>query len=151
MKRGQYQYLMFVYGLVILIVALLFAGFLFSFKSNTDIKTYSSYSSLDINFLNYLRTPVVINELEFSMRDLIAYSYYTNDFTKLDEQTLLVFNSLYGDKCFWQVSYSLEDSQNLNFHVINNLGLLPEDSRSVHAVVPGLGGENFIVGVREKC
>lgn len=151
MKRGQYQYLMFVYGLVILIIALLFASFLFSFKSDTDIKTYPDYSSLDINFLNYLRTPVIIKELEFSMKDLIVYSYYTNDFTKLDEQTQLIFNPLYGDKCSWQISYSLEGTQNLNFHVISNLGLLPGDSRSVHSVVPGIAGESINVRLREKC
>ena len=151
MKKGQYQYLMFIYGLIILIIALLFATFLFSFKSNTDVKTYQDYSSLDINFLNYLRTPVVINELEFSMGDLIAYSYYTNDFTKLDEQTQLIFNTVYGDKCSWQVGYSLEGTKNFNFHVINNLGLLPNDSRSVHAIVPGLKGENLNVGLKEKC
>src|SRR3989338_2974699 len=151
MKRGQYQYLMFVYGLVILIIALLFAGFLFSFKSSTDIESYSGYSSLDINFLNYLRTPVFLNELQFSMMDLIAYSYYTNDFTKLDEQTRLVFNSLYGDRCFWQISYSLEDTPNLKFHIISNLGLLSENSGSVRAVIPGLKGDNINAEVREKC
>ena len=149
MKKGQYQYLMFIYGLVILIIALLFAVFLFSFKSDTDIKTYQDYSSLDINFLNYLRTPVVINELEFSMGDLIAYSHYTNDFTKLDEQTQLIFNTVYGDKCSWQVGYSLEDVQ--DFHIINNLGLLPDDSRLVHAIILGLKGENINVELKEKC
>ncbi|MBI2106833.1 hypothetical protein HYT57_02505 [Candidatus Woesearchaeota archaeon] len=149
MKKGQYQYLLFIYGLIILIIALLFGGFLFSFKSGTDVKTYQDYSSLDINFLNYLRTPVTINGLGFSMGDLIVYSYYTNDFNKLDEQTHLIFNKFYGEKCSWEVSYSLKESQ--NFHIVNNLGLLPTDSRSAHAIIPGFKGENIKVELKEKC
>ncbi|MBI4158761.1 hypothetical protein HY500_00710 [Candidatus Woesearchaeota archaeon] len=151
MKKGQYQYLMLVYGISILAVTLLIALFLFSFKSSTDIQGYSGDSSLDINFLNYLRTSVAVNELEFSMADLIIYSYYTNDFSKLDERTKIIFDKLYGDKCFWEIRLSLEDIPNLNFHVISNLGLIPDDSQSVYAVIPGLKGENINVRLIKKC
>jgi len=101
MRKGIGQYPMFVYGLIILVLTLILALILFGPRLDFSFSQEENegYSSLDINLMNYLRTPVIIENLKFSMTDLIAYSFSNNDFTLLQERTENVFKLAYQDEC----------------------------------------------------
>ncbi len=154
MKKGIAQYPMFVYGLIILIGTLLLAIILFAVRPDFSFDDEKlEFSNRDITLMNYLRTPVTIEGLNFLMSDLIAYSYHNDDFELLEEETKKVFLLVYKDKCFWDVSYYVEGEK---VGYISNIDEADtnrkvSDFDFTDAVIPALDNIEIKVELREAC
>jgi len=150
MRKGIGQYPMFVYGLIILVLTLILALILFGPRLDFSFSPEKNegYGSLDINLMNYLRTPVIIENLKFSMMDLIAYSFSNNDFTLLQERTELA----YQDECLWDISFELEGDKK-SFSNLNEVNFKGERAEfdSAIAVIPTLDGKAINVRLKEIC
>jgi len=155
MKKGIAQYPMFVYGLLILVVTLLVAMLLFSISNELEFKGKKGpeFNNLNIDLLNYIRTPVSIDSLEFLMSDLIVYSYYNKDFILLNEKTKETFNLAYSDKCFWEVSYAVDGDK---VNSVSNIGETEVDVRfsevnSVESRISLQNGKEMKIGLVKIC
>ncbi|MBS3153107.1 hypothetical protein J4426_00880 [Candidatus Woesearchaeota archaeon] len=154
MRKGIGQYPMFVYGLIILVLTLILALILFGPRLDFSFSPEKNegYGSLDINLMNYLRTPVIIENLKFSMMDLIAYSFSNNDFTLLQERTENIFKLAYQDECLWDISFELEGDKK-SFSNLNEVNFKGERAEfdSAIAVIPTLDGKAINVRLKEIC
>jgi len=151
MKKGIAQYPMFVYGLIILVVVLLMSTLIFKIDVGDFKETESfDYSGLDITLLNYLRTPVKIDDLEFTMGDLIVYSYSKNDFSQLEKETNEFLEFYYGDKCTIDISYFVDGNKIKNFLRVEDFDIGNKDV-IVEASVLGLNEEIIEVRMVETC
>jgi len=113
MKKGI-EPLGFVFALIFLALILIFFYALFSISSQKAAEqTITSLNSFSdkTNLLNYLRTPTKINE--FTISDLIVYSYHNKDFNELNTITKDIFNKVYQkDKCpVWILNAKIKDDK----------------------------------------
>lgn len=149
MKKGHASYLMLVYGFAILVVTLLLATLMFSvrnpFSGKEDI---GSNSDVEINLLNYARTPATINGLSFTIADLIVYSYSKNDFSDLDKYTKELLNSVYGGRCSYDVAYYLDGS---NLHTVISNDFIGDDIDTAEMSIPGFNGNVVDVRLTQIC
>ena len=113
MKKGI-EPLGFVFALIFLALVLIFFYALFSISSQKAAEqTITSLNSISdkTNLLNYLRTQTEINE--FTVSDLIVYSYHNKDFSNLDTITKDIFNKVHQkDKCpVWILNTKIKEDK----------------------------------------
>ena len=149
MKKGHASYLMLVYGLAILVVTLLLAALMFSarnpFSGKEEIRVNSD---VEVDLLNYVRTPLGIDGQSFTMADLIVYSYYKKDFSKVEEYTKNLLNPVYKDMCSYTITYFTPD---FDFHVVNNINDIGKDIDTAEISILGLNEEVINVMVTQIC
>jgi hypothetical protein len=104
MKKGE-SALTFVASLILLSIILTIFYILFlqaSFNQTKISIQQISISDVQLNLINYLRTPL---QDRSTIYDLIIKSYYNNDYNELEKVTGEVFNKVYEkEKCpLWNV------------------------------------------------
>ena len=149
MKKGHASYLMLVYGFVILVITLLLTGLMFSIRNPfTGTEEFEINSNVEINLLNYARTPVDIDGLSFTIADLIVYSQYKEDFTKLDEYTKSLLNPVYEDRCSYEIVYYTTVS---DFRITNSLDVIGTDIDSAEISILGFNDDVINVRLIQIC
>ncbi|MEK6835843.1 MAG: hypothetical protein AABX55_02360 [Nanoarchaeota archaeon] len=113
MKKGT-ETLTFVFSLIFLALILTFYFLIFSTVATKTVETkIVSLNSIsdNINLLNYLRTPTNINN--FTISDLIIYSYYNKDYQDLEGLSENIFNKIYlENKCpVWILNAKIKDEE----------------------------------------
>ncbi len=100
MKKAQEE-LMFVFSLIFLVVVLTLFFIIMSIASHDKIKNQIDSlenGEININLINYLRTPTNFNNLSIS--GLITYSYHTNNYDNLKVITQDFFDKFHDkEKC----------------------------------------------------
>ena len=151
MKKGMAQYPMFVYGLIILVVVLLISVMLFTIDVGDFTETKSfDYSNLDITLLNYLRTPVKIDNLDFTMDDLIVYNYHKDDFSELEKEADKFLEFYYGERCTVDIAYFVDGDKVESFLRVKDFDI-GNDPVIAEASVLSLDGKVIDVRVVETC
>ena len=115
MKKGE-SAITFVFSLIFLVIlmTIFYSLFLLSSVSKT---TYAinqiSSGDVNINLINYLRTPFEDEKIQ----DLIVSSYYNNDYKKLEIETENIFNKIYDkEKCpLWNIKGEIDDDKFFEF------------------------------------
>src|SRR3989344_1504187 len=103
MKKGE-SAITFVFSLIFLaiVITIFYALFLLSSvnKANFSINQVGS-SDVNINLINYLRTPVNTTKVY----DLMINSYYNNDYKELETLSEDIFNRVYdNERCpLWNI------------------------------------------------
>ena len=121
-RKGQYEIPLYIFGLILIFIYLLIL-FIFSFVVGSFGETLEevSFTDTQINLVSYLRSPVLFLGENFTMQELLVYSYYTEDYSIFDEETNKIFNELYPKK---------ESCVTWNMHIF-----LQPDRKEVHSIV----------------
>jgi hypothetical protein len=112
MKKGE-EALTFVFSMIFLVIILFVFFALFSIDS-INKKDYVimgvESAKININLINYLRTPLDDNT---TIYDLIVNSYYKDDYDDLERETNNVFNKIYNkDLCpLWKINGKINNNK----------------------------------------
>ncbi len=112
MKKGE-SALTFVFSLIFLavILSIFYVLFLLSSANRTNyVINEVNLGNVNINLINYLRTPITDNKKIF---DLILESYYINNYEDLEKITNNIFNKIYNaDKCpLWRITGEINNER----------------------------------------
>ena len=111
MKKGE-SALTIVFSMIFLaiVITIFYVLFLSSSigKAEYDI-TQINIADMNINLMNYLRTPVD----DKNIHDLIVDSYYNDNYDDLEKNTENIFNRVYDkERCpFWEIYGDIEDEK----------------------------------------
>ncbi|MEK6907593.1 MAG: hypothetical protein AABW45_03625 [Nanoarchaeota archaeon] len=112
MKKGE-SAITFVFSLIFIVatITIFYALFSLSSLSNSEFRINQiNLADIQINLVNYLRTPLQNNE---NIADLIVSSYYNDDYKKLQEVSGEIFNMVYDkERCpLWNIKGELDDKK----------------------------------------
>jgi hypothetical protein len=97
MKKGQYEGFEIVFSIILLVVLLYVASFMFlanKDKLTDDKLNQIAFSESNLLLLNYLRTPLDYNNQEIVMTDLIVLK----DKDRIKDETREIFNKYCSGK-----------------------------------------------------
>ena len=115
MKKGE-SAITFVFSLIFLaiVITIFYALFLLSSvnKANFSINQVS-LSDVNINLINYLRTPLNTT----TVYDLMINSYYNNDYRELETLSENIFNRVYdNERCpLWNIKGEINNEKFFEF------------------------------------
>lgn len=112
MKKGE-SALTFIFSVIFLAIILLIFYVLFSksaLNKTENIITQIDVGDVNINLVNYLRTPL---KDKTTVKDLIINSYYNNDYKDLDKITSDIFNKVYdNERCpLWEITGDINNKK----------------------------------------
>ena len=111
MKKADSALTFFASLVLIVIVLILFqVSFLLSSSSKTEFAINQiSVANLQINLINYLRTPLK----QETVQDLIVDSYYNNKYDELEKISREIFKKVYDkEKCpLWNIKGKVDDNK----------------------------------------
>ncbi|MFH1209173.1 MAG: hypothetical protein V1663_00065 [archaeon] len=103
MKKGQYEGFEIVFSIILLVVLLYVASFMFlanKDKLTDDRLNQIAFSESNLLLLNYLRTPLIYDNQEIVMSDLIVLK----DKNRIKEESREIFNKYCSGKCAWRIT-----------------------------------------------